>query len=147
MIFCCPSHVRRLLNDQHRDGFEQGEKLDLRHVGGGDGFAVGQLRSGSALHFPNIRNAPAGRARLFVRLANGGGGRAGRLAVFNQTERGRMERLGSCQLESTGGWQSYREVSCGSWEGEGLLHLVLRVEGGAQRGGGEMLRIDWVELR
>ena len=139
--------MRRLLNDQHRDGFEQGEKLDLRHVGGGDGFAVGQLRTGSALHFPNIRNAPAGRARLFVRLANGGGGRAGRLAVFNQTERGRMERLGSCLLESTGGWQSYREVSCGSWRNGGVLHLVLRVEGGAQRGGGEMLRIDRLELR
>ena len=50
-------------------------------------------------------------------------------------------------MESTGGWQSYREVSCGSWRNGGVLHLVLRVEGGVQHGGEEMLRIDWLELR
>jgi arabinoxylan arabinofuranohydrolase len=67
-----------------------GAKLDLRAAGGGDGFAVGQLRVGSVLRYPNVRGVPRGETELWLRVAAASASRRRRrqgwkIGVFNST--------------------------------------------------------------
>ena len=128
-----------------------GAKLDLLAVGGGAGFAVGGLRHGSSLHYPNVRGLPTGGSEVVLRMARPEGATPGvRVVVYNATA-GSRQQLGDCAMGSTSSWAAFREVRCCRLGAAALVHLVLEVEvegaTGSGRGAEEALRLDSLTIR
>ena len=146
-----------------------GDKLDLIAEGDDDGdvgFAVGGLRAGSELHYPNIE-LPAEAAaaathsgahflelELTLYLATAAALAPGSSStVLASSANGRL--LGSVAITSTGSWTAYRPlrmtlaVPRSELDADGQLDLVLGVDAsmGVQQEGGELARLKHFTLQ
>ena len=99
------------------DGVSQ--SIDLRATGGGDGFAVGNLTSGSVLHYRNLANLPAATSlTMLLRVASAppvvapssAQSLSGTTNYLTVHLGGR--RAGECAVQRTASWAAYVEMTC-----------------------------------
>lgn len=122
----------------------QGHKLDLIAEGDDDGdrgFAVGGLRVGSELHYPNVNiglSAGGSRAQmgdvleleLTLHLASAAASHSATVLASNAAG----QLLGSVAIASTGSWTSYRalpmalQIPHSALDEDGQLDLVLSLD-------------------
>jgi hypothetical protein len=160
---------RRLIEAENFFSIEGAQKVDLRTVGGGDGFAVGGIRgSGATLVYPRVTGllGSAGKETVLrMRIAGGGGGLTLVVKQMSSSQgsggggggggdRRVVQEVGRCQLNhgSSAGLADYRTVSCRVHLVQaafkvGELSLVLAFEGNADNSGDvELARIDHFTL-
>ena len=122
---------------------EGGDKVDLVHAGGGDGFAVGG-RDGAMLRYPHVSGLGVGSTELKLRATSIGGAT---VKVFAHTIAD-TGLLAECVVPSSGGLIVYTEVAC-AWNAAAAdvteevdLLLVIKSEA-AER---EVARVDriWI---
>lgn len=71
-------------------------------------FEVANVSAGSALSYPNIYSKNR-RMQLFVLYSNGGN----QTGVMSILLKGLNKPYGSCKLDPTGGWDTYKNLTCG----------------------------------
>lgn len=98
------------------------------------GFEVRNIRAGSALIYPSVKNLPKDPTASF-RVASGHP-QGATLEIRENTPKGVL--LGTCRIPATGGWDRYETVSCQLRTPGGTQSLCLSFKGGD----GKLLRLD-----
>lgn len=99
------------------------------------GFEMIGLAGGSELYYPNVMNLkPNSTMTLSVASANPNGGI---IEIRDGNAQGSL--LGTCKVNSTGGWDRFQSISCELKNAEGKASLCLVFIGGEQ----EFCRLDW----
>jgi arabinoxylan arabinofuranohydrolase len=102
------------------------------------GFEIQGITNGAWLKFPRVKNMRA-NSRLSFRVASANP-RGGRILIHRTDERGPL--LGTCEVPSTGGWDSYAIVSCDLQNEAGTNDICLVFQGDL-----EPLRLNWLAFR
>ena len=135
--------TRRAIEAENFFSLAGGDKVDLLHVGGGDGFAVSG-KDGAVLRYPHVSGLTPRSAKLKLRAASIGG--ATIKAFANTTANAGL--LARCAVPSTGGLAVYVDVVCAwsttNFATAGEVELVLVVESDALEH--EVVRVDRIWL-
>jgi arabinoxylan arabinofuranohydrolase len=111
---------------------------DIRERPAG-GFEVRNLRKGSYLVYPKVRNVRQNASVTFCLSSKTGGGM---IQVREKGPEGTL--LGSCKIPSTQDrWDVYNPVICGLEIAPGTKDICLVFKDGAE----EMVRLDWFKFR
>ncbi len=99
------------------------------------GFEIRNITNNSYLHFPKVQNLSSKSVLSFhVSSANTKGGK---IEVRLGSPKG--ELLGLCKIHNTGGWTSYKTISCKLKKSARTKDLYFVFKGTGE----ELLRLDW----
>jgi hypothetical protein len=87
------------------------------------GFEIQKVENNSALYFPNVRNLMGKSAIVFNLSSN----KTGEIVVSSDRLNGNI--LGKCTIPNTGGFENYKEISCGLKNLSGAKNIYLQFKG------------------
>ena len=120
------------------EDYFRAERAEKRECPAG-GFEMRDLREGSCLVYPNVRNLPSNPTVSFVASAAA----PAKGAVIEVRENDPAGKLvGTCQIEPTGGWQQYRTFRTRLALEPGTHSLCLLIHGGD----GDLVHLDAFEF-
>jgi arabinoxylan arabinofuranohydrolase len=103
------------------------------------GLNVTNIRDGAWIKIKGVDFGSKGPHAFDVAVASGGGG--GRIKLYLDSLAGQL--IGTCSVANTGGWQSWRTVSCEVENVTGVQDLYLKFEGGIE----PLFNLDYWQFR
>ena len=101
-------------------------------------FEIQNIKANDYLNFPNIKNVPA-NATINFRISSGNKAK-GQIEVRKDSPDGKL--LGTCKIQNTGSWTSYKTVPCQLTNSAGNANLYFVFKGV----GSELVRLNWFSI-
>jgi hypothetical protein len=101
------------------------------------GFEISKVQNGGTLYFPNVKNTTCLKTITFYASSING------VTIEVYADKAETKLLGKCEFSGTGGWKSYKSISCELDNTADANNIYLKFIGKDE----DLIHLDWFKFK